>query len=126
VTNAARETAIATVKLSVHPPTPTTVIAGYVQVCRGPAPRSLRAIRIYSPAGGYVVSDRVAAVNAAGRVVSVEKLNHGRFRLRLAPGRYTIELVGDGKHVHGRVLHRRKITARADHTASARFFFAIR
>jgi hypothetical protein len=127
VTNAAGETAIATVKLSVHPPTRITLVAGYVQVCGGPAPGGCaeRAIRICEPAGGCVISDRVAAVNVVGRVVTVQKLNHGRFRLRLTPGRYTIELLGDAKHVHGRVLQRRKVTARAHHTATVRFFFAL-
>jgi hypothetical protein len=45
--------------------------------------------------------------------------------MRLAPGRYTIELLGDGKHVHRRVLQQRKVTARAHHTAIVSFFFAF-
>ena len=99
VTNAAGETAIAMVELAVHPPSRNAPVAGYVQVCGGGAPRRCaeRAIHICGPAGRCVISDRVVAVDAAGRVVAVQKLDHGRFRLRLTPGRYTIELLGDGQ-----------------------------
>jgi hypothetical protein len=108
VTNAAGETAIATVELGVHPPSRDAPVDGYAQVCGGRAPGRCaeRAIHVCKPARGCLTSDRVAAVNAAGQLVAVQKLGHGLLRLRLTPGRYTIELLGDGRRVHGRVLQR--------------------
>jgi hypothetical protein len=45
--------------------------------------------------------------------------------MRLAPGRYTMELLGDGKRIHGRIMQRQKVTARAHRTAVVQFFFAV-
>jgi hypothetical protein len=53
------------------------------------------------------------------------RLHHARFRLHVAPGRYTIELIGDGKHVHGRVTERKTVIANSHRTTVVRFFFSI-
>ena len=65
------------------------------------------------------------AVGQAGRSVASQKLHRARFRMHLAPGRYTIELVGDGKHVHGRVMQRKAVIAKSLQTTVVRFFFAV-
>jgi hypothetical protein len=64
-------------------------------------------------------------LDARGRRVAVAKLKHARFSVRLAPGGYTVELLGDGEHIHGRVLQRRHVTARAHRVATVRFHFAV-
>ena len=69
-------------------------------------------------------SDRIAVIDRAGRRVMVRKLHHARFRLSLSPGRYTIELLGNGKQIHGRVMRSKKITATADRTKTVVFSFA--
>lgn len=105
----------------------TAVVSGYVQLCGGPAPgRCWKGEAGFCEAPrGCVTSDRVAAVNAAGRRVATQKLHHGRFKLDLVPGRYTIELLGDGRRVHGQVMQRKKIWARAHRTTAVHFFYAV-
>jgi hypothetical protein len=100
---------------------------GYVQVCGGPAPGrcSVETIGFCQAPQGCVTSDRVIAVSQAGRAVATQRLRHARFRLHLAPGRYTIELVGDGKHVHGRVMQRKTVIATSHRITVIRFFFAV-
>lgn len=105
----------------------TATVSGYVQLCGGPAPgRCWKGeIGFCEAPQGCATSDRVAAVNSAGRRVATQRLHHGRFSLRLVPGHYTIELLGDGRRVHGRVMQRKKVWARAHRTAQVRFFFAV-
>jgi hypothetical protein len=38
----------------------------------------------------------------------------------------TVELLGDGKKVHNRVIRRQKITARAGHTTVVAFVFSVK
>ncbi len=133
VTNTAGQTATASLRLVVRnppvvrAPPRNAVIAGYVQVCGGPAPGRCRVekIGLCTQPRGCVTSDRVAAIDSRGRRVAVGKLKRGRFRLLLTPGHYTIELLGDGRHVHGRVIQRRRATARAHRTATIRFAFDV-
>jgi hypothetical protein len=108
-------------------PARNATVAGYVQVCGGPAPGGcfIETIGFCQAPEGCVSSDRVTAVGQAGRLVASQKLRSGRFRMRLAPGRYTIELVGDGKHVHGRVMQRKPVIAKSHRTTVVRFFFAV-
>jgi hypothetical protein len=96
-------------------------------VCGGPAPGHcfIETIGFCQAPEGCVSSDRVTAVGQAGRVVASQKLHHARFRMQLAPGRYTIELVGDGKHVHGRVMQRKTVIAKSHQTTVVSFFFAV-
>lgn len=103
------------------------IVAGYVQLCGGPAPGrcSIETIGSCQAPHGCVTSDRVAAIDAGGLRVETDSLHHARFRLRLAPGRYTVELLGDGKRVHDRVMQRKKVTALAHRTVVVWFFFAI-
>jgi hypothetical protein len=70
-----------------------------------------------------MTSDRIAVIDKAGRRVVVRKLRHARFRLSLSPGRYTIELLGDGKQIHGHVMRRKKVMAQADRTTNVAFTF---
>jgi hypothetical protein len=119
--------AMSTARTSVHPATRDAVVSGYVRLCGGPAPGACRieTFGICQPPMGCVTSHRVAAINAKGRRVAVQRLHHARFRMVLAPGRYTLELLGDGKQVHGRVMQRKKVTARAHRTVVVRFLFAV-
>jgi hypothetical protein len=57
--------------------------------------------------------------------VLTRKLRSARFTLHLRPGRYTLELLGDGKRVHGRVMQRKRILARPHHTTVVRFVFNV-
>lgn len=103
------------------------VVSGYVRLCGGPAPGGCRieTFGICQPPNGCVTTNRVAAINAKGQRIAVQRLHHARFRMDLVPGRYTIELIGSGKRVHRRVMQRRKVTARADHTVVVPFVFAV-
>ncbi len=105
----------------------TAVVSGYVELCGGPAPGHCwkGKIGFCEAPTGCVTSDRVAAVNASGRRVATQKLHHARFKLHLVPGRYTIELLGDGKRVHGQVMQRKKVRARAHRTTTVRFLFSV-
>jgi hypothetical protein len=110
-----------------HAPARSATVVGYVQVCGGPAPGRcfFETIGFCQAPEGCVTSDRVTAISEAGRAVTTQRLHHARFRLHLAPGRYTIELVGDGRHVHGRVMQRKTVIARSHRTTVIRFFFAV-
>jgi hypothetical protein len=110
-----------------RPGRPTALISGYVQLCGGPFPgRCWRGeIGFCEAPKGCVTSDRVAAVSASGRRVATQELHRGRFKLHLVPGRYTIELLGDGARVHGQVMQRKKVRAWAHRATNARFFFAV-
>jgi len=57
--------------------------------------------------------------------MATRKLHNARFTLHIAPGRYTIELLGDGKHVHGKVMQSKKITAQAHRTTVVHFVFDV-
>jgi hypothetical protein len=105
----------------------TAVVSGYVGWCGGPAPgRCQRGnVGFCQAPQGCVTTHRVAAVNWNGRRVAVQRLRHGRFSLRLPPGRYTLELLGDGRTVRGRVMERKKVTARAHRTTYVRFVFNV-
>jgi len=103
------------------------VVSGFVRVCGGPAPGSCR-IETFGdcqPGTGCVTSHRVAAINAKGKQVAVQRLRHARFHMRLAPGRYTIELLGGGSRIHNRVMQRKHVTARAHHTVVVPFEFDV-
>lgn len=106
---------------------PSATVTGYVQLCGGPYPGPCFVATIGGcvPSEGCSTSDRVAAVDQAGRRVATKKLHHARFRLQLTPGRYTIELLADGPHAHGRALQRKMVLARAGRTVVVRFVFAI-
>jgi hypothetical protein len=67
----------------------------------------------------------VAAVDARGRRVAVQRLRHARFSFRLRPGHYTIQLLGDGRRVRGQVMQTKKVWARSDHASVVRFRFDV-
>ena len=120
-------TTIATARVPAHSASRDAVVTGYVRVCGGPAPGGCR-IETFGdcqPGRGCVTSDRVAAVNAKGKRVAVQRLRHARFHMRLAHGRYTMELLGDGQGLRGRIMQRKQVTARAHHTVVVQFFFAV-
>ena len=102
IRNTAGETAIASAELTIRA-VRDAVISGYVQLCGGPAPGRCRIARIgvCQSRRGCITSDRVAVFNARGRRVAVVRLRRARFRLRLVPGSYTLELLGDGRLAHG-------------------------
>ena len=72
-----------------------------------------------------MTSDRIAVIDKSGRRVAVRQLRHARFRLSLSPGRYTVQLLGDGKRIHGHVMRRKKVTATASSPTNVAFIFAI-
>jgi hypothetical protein len=127
VTNSVGETAIATARLTVSLPPRNAVVSGYVQRCGGPAPGRcfVSTLTVCQTPKRCVRTDRVEVLDARGRRVAVTNLKHARFSFRLTPGDYTIELLGDGEHIHGRVLQRRHVTARAHRVATVRFRFAV-
>jgi hypothetical protein len=102
----------------------TALVRGAVELCVKPC-----------GVGGYgycnhgpqscVTADRVAAVDADGRRVATVHLHDHRFKLDLVPGRYTLELLGDGKHVHGQVFQRQNVRAPADRTTYVYFRFDV-
>lgn len=105
----------------------TAVVSGYVQLCGGPSPgRCWKGkIGFCEAPRGCVTSHRVAAIDVSGRRVATERLRHGRFKLRLIPGRYTIELLGDGRRVRGQVMQQKRVWARAHRTTRVRFLFSV-
>ena len=72
-----------------------------------------------------MTSDRIAVIDQAGRRVASHRLRHAWFGLSLSPGRYTIELLGDGNHIHGYVVRRKKVSAVAGRPTKVVFQFAI-
>ena len=127
VLTAAAIVATATARVSAASPTRDAVVSGFVRVCGGPAPGGCRieAFGDCQPPMGCVTSHRVAAINAKGKQVAVQRLRHARFHMRLAPGRYTIELLGGGSGVHNRVMQRKHVTARADRAVVVPFEFDV-
>lgn len=104
-----------------------SVVAGYVQICGGPSPGGCRreGFADCSAPNGCVSADRVVAVNSEGQRVAGQRLHHHRFRLHLAPGCYTIELIGDGKKVHGQVMEKQKVMTQAGRTTHIHFTFDV-
>jgi hypothetical protein len=102
-------------------------VKGYVRLCGGPAPGRcyINTIGFCEAPKGCVTSDRVAVLDARGRRVAEQRLHHARFNMRLPPGSYTVELLGDGKRARGHIMQRKEIIAREDRTAIVVFFFAI-
>jgi hypothetical protein len=76
-----------------------------------------------TPSQGCVTADRVVAINADRRRVATVRLHHHRFDLKLVPGRYTLELLGDGKRVHGKLFERQTVRAVAHCSVYVHFFF---
>lgn len=109
----------------------TATIEGRLWLCGGPAPGRCFASTIggCAPPDGCSRSDRVVAVDAAGEIVAEQRLRYpypdGKFRLRVSPGQYTVELLADGPRIHDRVMQIQGATARAGHTTTVVFTFAI-
>ncbi len=103
-------------------------ITGYVRLCGGPPPGRcfIETLSVCQAPAGCLTTDRAAVLDADGRRVAAQRLHHARFRLRVVPGRYTVELIGDGKRVHHQVMQRRHVSVRAGRKVLVQFFFAIR
>lgn len=119
--------ATAGARVPAQSPSRDAVVSGYVRVCGGPAPGGCRieTFGVCEEHKGCVTSHRVAAIDASGRQVAVQRLRHARFHMRLAPGRYTLELLGGASRVHRRVMQRKQVTARAHRTVVVRFIFDV-
>jgi hypothetical protein len=67
------------------------------------------------------------AIDAAGRQMAAQRLRmgDGRFSLHVVPGRYVVELLADGKHVHDRLMQARGATARPGKTTRVVFSFDV-
>ena len=106
-------------------------IDGHLLLCGGPAPGRCFVTTIggCAPPDGCSRSDRVVAIGTAGAVVAQQRLcfpwPNGRFRLRVPPGQYAVELLADGARIHGRVMQTKGATARAGHTTTVVFLFNI-
>src|SRR5437588_766235 len=69
--------------------TPPASVDGYMQVCHGSSSSCrTQTLGICLASSGCITTDRVVALNAAGRRVASQKLSHGHFRLWLTPGDY--------------------------------------
>lgn len=119
--------ATASARVPAQPPSRDAVVSGYVRVCGGPAPGGCRIemFGVCEEHKGCVTSHRVAAINASGQQVAVQRLRHARFHMRLAPGRYTLRLLGGGSREHHRVMAQKQVTARAHRTVVVRFIFDV-
>jgi hypothetical protein len=109
------------------PPARNATISGYVRLCGGPAPGRCwnGAIGTCSPGRGCVTTDRIAAIDDGGAIVGRARLHRGRFTVKVPAGRYTIELLADGRTVHGRVTATRIVTAVGGQTATVQFRFDV-
>jgi hypothetical protein len=101
-------------------------IAGKVQVCGGPAPGGCRVenFKVCGAQSGCITADRVLVVRSGAKVATA-RLRHGRFSVIVQPGRYTVELLGDGPRVHGKVLQRATVNAAKWRTTRVKFGFAV-
>lgn len=105
------------------------IIRGRVQVCGGPAPGGCHTETLGScgPAPRSCSrADRVAVLTVPGRqrLVTV-RLRGARFVVEVPAGRYKLELLADGKHVHGKVVQTAQATVRAGHTTAVVFGISV-
>jgi hypothetical protein len=109
------------------PPARNATITGYVRLCGGPAPGRCwkGSIGSCSPGQGCVTTDRIAVIDDTGATVARARLRHGRFTVRVPAGRYRVELLSDGRHVHGRIVATRAVTAVGGQTATVKFQFDV-
>jgi hypothetical protein len=100
-------------------------IAGALQVCGGPAPGGCH-VESFSSCGpgGCVHADR-ARILQGGKTIDTVRLKQGRFKVTVSPGRYAVQLLGDGRHVHGKVLQRKTVVAKKYATAHVTFTIAV-
>lgn len=119
--------AAAAVAALAAPPAPGGTVEGRVQVCGGPYPGGCRveAFSSCTPTTGCVTADRVAVLDSRRRHVLTIRLRHARFRVRLVPGRYVLELLVDGRRVHGRGLETVRVSVRTGHTSHIRFGVSV-
>jgi hypothetical protein len=105
----------------------TATLAGHVRLCGGPEPGGcwVQSIRYCRSGEGCLTSRQVAVIDVNGQRVALAKLHHARFRVKLVPGRYTVQLLGDGPHVHDRVMQTRNVFVAAGQTTEGDFLFAI-
>lgn len=103
-------------------------VVGYVQLCGGAYPGGCWVSTLNTcgpPPDGCVKSDQVVALSKTGRSLARQRLYRAHFRLKLPLGRYTIELLADGKGVRGRVMQRKAAIVKAHRTAVVRFVFFV-
>jgi hypothetical protein len=109
----------------------TATIDGHLLLCGGPAPGRCFVTTIggCAPPAGCSRSDRVVAIGSAGAIVAQQRLRfpwpNGRFRLRVPPGQYAVELLADGARIHDRVMQTKGATAHAGHTTTVVFLFNV-
>ena len=100
-------------------------IVGELQLCGGPAPGRCRVEGITSCVAGHgcVKDDRVRIVQN-GSTVDTVRLRKGRFGVTVSPGRYTVQLLADGTHVH-EVIQSKTVVAPRYGTAHVTFTIAV-
>jgi hypothetical protein len=106
-------------------------IDGHPLLCGAPAPGRCFVTTIggCAPPAGCSPSDRVVAIGSAGAIVAQRRLRFpwpdGRFRLRVPPGQYAVELLADGARIHDRVMQTKGATAHAGRTTTVVFLFNV-
>jgi hypothetical protein len=104
-------------------------IAGNITLCGGPNGGCFVAnFGGCAPPNGCSRADRVVAINTRGVIVAEEYLplkRKPRFRLRVTPGQYAIELLSDGARVHDALLQTRGATAHIGQPAKVIFVLNI-
>jgi hypothetical protein len=88
-----------------------STVMGRLELCTAHAPRrcTVGSTIVCGARCGCVRPYAVRFVGSAG-IVRTVPLHRGRFRLVVAPGHYTVELLGDGPRVRERVLRRRTVS----------------
>jgi hypothetical protein len=100
-------------------------IAGTLRVCGGPAPGGCQVEGFTSCGrGGCVHADSVR-ISGNGSSSETVRLKRGRFKVTVSPGRYSVQLLGDGKRVHGRVLQRKTVVVEKYATAHVVFTIVV-
>lgn len=101
-------------------------LQGHIELCGGPAPGRCRVSSFGACDGSRCwEADRVAILDSAGRQVADPRVRRGRFTAQLAPGRYKLRLLGDGKRVHGKTIETARATVRSSHTTTVSFPISV-
>lgn len=98
-------------------------IRGRLEVCGGPSRSGCRRTTGFTTcvASRCLHADQVVIMHAIGIPYPNVRLRHGRFTVRVEPGRYRLVLLGDGRLGHDRVIARTRAQVRLDRTTRVAF-----
>ena len=102
-------------------------VSGVVRVCGGPRPGGCHvgAFTDCTAGRGCATTDAVRVVGLDGRTLVTVPLRRGRFHARLAPGRYRLKLLADGRRIHARVVQAATVTVVAGQTVAVTFGVSV-